>query len=253
MKKIISLLIISALYSLVNAQSVPIVSPPINPTGNNLQTYAAGSPIFINGKEGVSVDLASCLDNSNNFEDIHPDINGYPFLVPNWVKGSVDIQDKGISDYNKMNFCFYNQQIWFKEGNKTMVLPYNEKINKITLDEKIFVYRVLPKDEKWAPVEQLVSGKKVSLFKVYSATFTAPQKAGSSYENAKKAKFTNSYDFYCSFDNKTLIISPSKKNDFLKLFSDNSKEMEEFISKQKIKLNKEVDLIKVINFYNSIQ
>lgn len=46
---------------------------------------------------------------------------------------------------------------------------------------------------------------------------------------------------------------PSKKKDFIKLFSDKSEEIEEFIKKNKLSIKKQNDLIKILKYYDSLK
>jgi hypothetical protein len=94
---------------------------------------------------------------------------------------------------------------------------------------------------------------KFSLYKKQRIKFQPSKPAKSSYEPETTAKFVNLEDAYFLMnlvDNPGHLVEiPRKKKALLKFFGANSNEISKFIKTQKLKIDSEEDLIKILNFY----
>ena len=92
----------------------------------------------------------------------------------------------------------------------------------------------------------------ISLLKKEYINFIPEKLSTSSYEKNQPAKFKRIDDIFYIIKPKeeSLTLLPKNKKDIAKLFSSREKEILSYIKKEKIKLSKEEDLIKLVNFLN---
>ena len=195
----------------------------------------------------------SCLDNpGRDSRNISDNINGYPFLVKGWGKGVIITKDKEqVCD--KLNFFFYNQQIWVKQDEEIRGLDAGENVQAVVIDGVRMISRVIPEHGmKPCWVEELEAGPHVVLCKYHTSKYTPATPPQSSYDNGTKAMFSNRGYLYVSIHGAVMQQLPEKAAAFLALFPDNTEAMQTFLSKNKIKLNKEADVIRAIAYYNSL-
>ncbi|MCH2192637.1 hypothetical protein [Kordia sp.] len=127
--------------------------------------------------------------------------------------------------------------------------------NKGNVTYKILEYVESKKDEKLGYYVQLTKGAKVKLYRKDRKKFVEVKKAayngnlGGTSAKYKKQKS----EFYIEYgDNGIAVKLPKKKKSVIKLFASKEKEVKAFIKKNKIKLTKEKDLIKLIGYVNSL-
>jgi hypothetical protein len=131
----------------------------------------------------------------------------------------------------------YNYSIFFETTNKTyQLLSYEDN----GLTKKGF-FVVLSKGEKVS----LFSQEKIKLYD------EVPAKLGfTRYEPPTLKKIKN--EIYLEFKDNSIVKLPKKKKNLVSLFSGNSKDLELYAKKNKYSFNKTEDLIKIINYYNSL-
>lgn len=77
--------------------------------------------------------------------------------------------------------------------------------------------------------------------------------ASSSYDQDKPAKFRREDDtYYIKLKNNKIVYFPTKTKDLVSVFPEHDKTITSFIKKEKLKLKKEEDAIKVANFIGSL-
>ncbi len=201
-----------------------------------------------------SYDLINGLETSTNPDKLFHDVEGYPFLVFGWGKGEITFDNSRVP-CEKLNLCFYNQNIIVNNNGQIVNLIPLDSIKTITINGKIVVYRDLSKDGsnlKKIPIEQLNNDGKAVLYKNYTCRFKSAEKAVSGYGGAKEAQFVVNNELLCSINGGKLISVPQKKEDFIKLFPDEVEKIKDFIQKNKINPKKEKDIIAIFNYYNSL-
>jgi len=97
------------------------------------------------------------------------------------------------------------------------------------------------------------SNQNVKIYAQKGIRYAQAQPAISGYDKDKPAEFKNKNDVYfVSINNAYARELPTKKKDIAKLFPNNSKEVLNFIKKNKIKTSREADLINLINYINTL-
>jgi hypothetical protein len=182
------------------------------------------------------------------------DVKGSPFLDKNFIKGYI----LDLSTNNKMDvslrYNIYNDEM-------EVINPVDNSIGALAKKERYvcffggdkFVF--IKGKTKSGYYKELVSNNtsngSMSLLVKYSSIYI-PKKYGTTpLQQGVSAKFNNDESFYLLMDD-TLIKKPKKKKKFMELFSSNKALMISYISKNKLKVDKERDLTRIITYYNSL-
>lgn len=72
------------------------------------------------------------------------------------------------------------------------------------------------------------------------------------FVTSSPTRFTKEKDIYYIKIGDALMQIPKKEKDFIKLFLNKKEQLKKHLTKNKYKLNKEKDLLEIVNYYNSI-
>ncbi|WP_298904497.1 hypothetical protein [uncultured Psychroserpens sp.] len=147
---------------------------------------------------------------------------------------------KDNNDIEALNKDLLNVTITFSKGNKAY-RAYNY-VDSDTKNGKRGYFVVLSD----------ASSKKPLLAKEV-IKFTEKKKASSSYAKTKPAQYKRKDDVYYTLNDKGIAIKiPSKKKDIAKAFPKHSKAILDFIKSNKIKTSKKEDLMKLVDYINTL-
>ena len=94
---------------------------------------------------------------------------------------------------------------------------------------------------------------KFALLKKQQVKLTGGEKPKNTYDEYKAPAFKRAKDkLYLSLDNTNAMKVPTSKKKFYKLFTSNSKEIKDFIKKNKLSIKDEKDILKVLNYYRTL-
>jgi hypothetical protein len=176
----------------------------------------------------------------------YSNIKGSPYYNEEFMEAEIYLKDQTAYKlpvrYNIFsNSMEYNiNDIIYEIGNPTA-------IDHLILDNKVFFYLNTPGHKGY--YECLVKGK-VFLMQQRIVKFieAEPPKP---YSEPKPAEFETSNDRFFIFRDLNLIEIKSKKS-ILEIFNDQRTEIETFIKKEKINNFKKENLIKLVEYYNSL-
>ncbi|MEM6721726.1 MAG: hypothetical protein AAF611_20525 [Bacteroidota bacterium] len=168
-----------------------------------------------------------------------------------------------ITPINKVFFVRYNAALDVMEviqQSDTLVINKNNRNYVIKQNKGNITYKILEnveagKDEdKLGYYVQLTTGEKIKLYRKDRKKFVESKGAAYGNINKSSAKYKEQKSgFYIEFgDSGTAIEIPRKKKALIKLFASKEGEIKEFLKKGKIKLNKEEDLIRLVNYANTL-
>ncbi|MBO9691998.1 hypothetical protein [Chryseobacterium sp.] len=221
MKKIIFLLFVSA-YSASFGQ---------------LQNTAAPTDVFMHYR----------VNSKNGKQLSYDDIKGSPYNIKEFRSAKISENYETImARYNS-----YTDEVEFQKNDKIYVLPKNDVFSNIiftnTKDKLVYL---TDKSDLSGYFFEIVSGKNTLLKKI-KTVFIDVIPAESSYSEDKPAKFqTESPIYYIKTEN-GIIKSPGSKNNIIDNFPGKKEALDVFFKSNKIKFNKEEDLIKLVNFLNT--
>ena len=168
------------------------------------------------------------------------------YLSDTFLSSEIDnFQDKVYLKYN-----IFKDEMEFINDNKVYYLKKNlgRKIHffDLNIDFEIFNYK------EQLTYFQILNKNKVLLLKKYNVDFQEEKKAVSSYQQDRPANFTRKDDvFFIKLNNEIIELTSNNKK-FLNLLDSPDNKIKKFITENKLTIKKERDLLKIINYYNSL-
>lgn len=184
----------------------------------------------------------------------HSNIKGSQYLDDNYLTAQISNFPNQVFS---LRYNLFTDKMEFKnkEG-KIFTLKKNDDyevtfINK-KLTYKLYDYKSKNKDEKGYFLV-LLNGKN-NLLKKQKVVFVKDQRSNSGYDNHRPPQFKRLSDtYYIKLSNNALVVeAPKNKKKIAELFPENKSEILKFIKSNKIKLSKDADFKKLINFINSL-
>lgn len=198
-----------------------------------------------------------------------------------WFLGNVNIEnDTSIEGSQYLNKEFVLARITSDDGEKVYSIRYNAYLDIIELqneNRKIFsinksienisitiintgeMYELIEfqKNKSEAKKGYLIhltpTTNTVKLFKRKKIKLTDAKPVSNSYDKPRPATYNKIPDqYYIKIGEDKAVLASKKKKDILKLFPENSGVISDYIKSNKIKVSKEEDLLKLINFINTL-
>lgn len=185
------------------------------------------------------------------------EIQGSAYTTDNFLPGRLFYKD----EFQTTVFYRYNayaEEIEVKDvdvpGAPVRGLTRDKAVNLITTDGKIFSFTTFI-DKKGLTqngyLTKLVDGK-YSLYKRFDVKYTQGQKAMNSFVKATPPRFSKFTEYYLELDGRKRIDELELSNrKLLKLVDPDKKEaLKAYLKENKIKINKERDVLEVLTFLN---
>ena len=182
------------------------------------------------------------------------DVEGNPMVFDTWKKGEVSLKDGEKYPIEKINldaqrnrFLYaVNDSIYEFDDNVREVRIYNNSNPDDPRSVMIFRNNIDPQSDNF--VELLDTGK-ITIFQVYNK-----QPEGENYSNGivnNSRKYTLHTTQYALI-NKVATAIKFNSSTLEDLTSDKKKEVEAFVKENKLKVKKESDFLRAIDYYNSM-
>lgn len=182
-------------------------------------------------------------------------VAGNPYLNRNFQNGML-IDKNGLkSPVISLRYNIYSGNIEYRApDNKVYTLKREgSKIKTYVIHDTTFIYSPFHRTKNKIVsgyFQVLVPGKATGLIK-YTVDLLEAQPARP-YKLAKPEHFSRIINnFYVKTGNNAAIPVPRNK-DFLQLFPKQKSRLSQYIKKEKIHIRKQVDFVKLINYYNSL-
>ncbi|QOW10737.1 hypothetical protein Q73A0000_10315 [Kaistella flava (ex Peng et al. 2021)] len=173
------------------------------------------------------------------------DIGGNAYYNDTFVSAKIENATTLINvRYNK----YTDTMEILKDGN-IYILPKTEKYSKIEYVNSPEVLVYLNSGEMEGYYFELVPGKN-RLLKKLKSEFRPEVPAVNSFTSAVAPRFENINPVYYFEINNQFVKVPKNTKDFVNQFSANKDEIAEFIKSNKLKINQEVDLVRIAKFIN---
>ncbi|MBP2832331.1 hypothetical protein J8281_09055 [Aquimarina sp. U1-2] len=174
----------------------------------------------------------------------------------NKIKGSKyyeeDYKIAAIYDNDKMlhrsvvKFNAFNDEIEVKSDNDSYALLKKNTI-KVVLDN--YQYEFLENEGYFLVFNK---DKKTSLLLKAKKKIREGEEAASTYGQSTPTAFVNDYEYYIRTKDGKLSKIKLKKKDIVNVLKDKKDKLEEFASEKKLNFKKEKDVVKIINYYNTL-
>ncbi len=215
----------------------------------------AQAQIEVKGTEDIlsKLRMNKAIEGTGN--DTYQDIEGSAFMFEDFLSGNIKLKDGGI--YNGLlRYDKYAGEIHFKKDDEIYAIAFPEKVEYIQIADKRFIYS----DYKLSETEPISNeggyfvvliDKNCKLLAKKNIMIKDAQ-ASKGVVEAKPAKFIDKSDSYFIKTGDLPAIAVKSNISLIYIFADKEAELSSFISKEKISFKKLNDLIKVVNYYNSI-
>jgi hypothetical protein len=187
---------------------------------------------------------------------IYTNVDGSPYLIDNWVKGSVKLANGKTYKDVLLKYDMVDGQLYFQhkpEETLTFVDPVKEfKLSYIESDmQQLKLFR--------NGYPSIAGGNEKSFYEVLSdgtiQLLKHDAKSISEYKEYNSATVTKKFDdnikYYLYNNNKLVAIKPDKKS-ILAAIPNKQPELDAYIKTNNLNLKKDEDLAKLIIYYNSL-
>ena len=240
MKKIISFLVCSILFTVAYAQ-----------TSGQVATYTTGVQALTDGL--VLNAMGSISDKMDKLDYSDNSIEGSPYMSNSFSPGQLYYGDEKVgSIYYRYNA--YNEEIEIKQTNSEaesiLGLSKDKNIRLVANGKPMSFKTIVDKsgNTKNAYLTLLVDGK-YKLYKHLEVIFKEAKRAENSFVKGSPAKFSQFTEYYLERPDSKRIDQIELNNKRI-VQSVGIEGLNTFLKENKIKVKEESDLIKVVNFLN---
>jgi hypothetical protein len=181
--------------------------------------------------------------------DVYSGVEGSPYLSNDWAYARIKLVDSRVYDSVLIKLNLYENKIHFKDenGSERMLSVQMREIEIKDQSSKwnntVFVSGY--GEDKNVFYQALTDGKKAGLLKKMNVIITESKVFNG--PNQKKFDLQDKYYVY----SKGTLYEESKNCSSLMSAFGNDRKVSEFVSANDIKCNKEKDLLKLVDYYNS--
>lgn len=183
--------------------------------------------------------------------NIAKDVQGTPFYNDAFLLGTIYKNDnKSFKAY--LRYDAFNDEMQMKQNEDIKALSKFEN-DKVEIANTIYEVQSYFKDgsDQTGYFINLTKQGTTRLLMHKSKKFVEGVKAQNSYSTDKPPMFKDDISYYLMKNDSLNLVALSKKN-VLTLLEDKKKELDTYISDNKLKLKHEDDFIQLISFYNSL-
>ena len=181
---------------------------------------------------------------------------GSPYENENFQKGTISKNGVTISHniylrYNAHKDIFEVKKTAALKDNQAKLLKRTDEII-ISINNNKYVYLPASSEQTRAGYFVLLHKGDISLYKKIKKQFIPAQKAYTSLAQDVAPTFNEKITLYITNNKGELTELANSKNGKLKAFENHKKEVKQFVKENKLNLNKEAHLIKLVKYYNSL-
>lgn len=176
----------------------------------------------------------------------YDDISGTPYPNKNFATAKIGTSDQRIL----VRYNSYNDEVEFKKDDQILSLLKTPEYSRVEIiSPKQTLVLLETNDDLSGYFFEITSGKN-SLYKKIKTKFIDAVPAATSYSTDKPAFFKTSDPVYYIKTENNFIKKPKNQKEIIEALPNLKNQINAFIKENKIKLNKEEDLIKLVNFLN---
>ncbi len=181
------------------------------------------------------------------------DIQGSPYLNDEFIKGTIYTTSKIQFQDIPLRYNIYNHNLEFQTPeNKVLAMAAPEVVEKAIFGEFTMTYIPYISSKKIRrSFFNVIEEGKVCLYSQPEVVYQEPTKAGA-YKDPEPARFNRRPDSYFIRIGLEAAVRVGNKKELIALFPEFQEEIATFVKKNKIKANKEEDLQKLVQYYNSL-
>jgi hypothetical protein len=235
MKKLtISIVLIFAVFQVLNAQGFSYSGEKIDNTKENLKKFAYSIYTVDSYKENESK------------------VRGSRYLQENWVSGKVFLDNNKVMPV-PLKFNLVQERFEIKAGGLIYGIYAPQKVHSILIGDQRFIMKEIQTEERKSKVflKVLATGK-CDLYKRYKGSVLQPSYNSSLSVGNEKPKIHVEEFYYMEIDDKETEKIKTRRRRVWKKLGDKKSEMKTYIKDNNLHTRKEEDLIKAVEYYNSL-
>lgn len=209
---------------------------------------AQGGPLTLSSPEGGAV---SFLTQNGDYSDL--DAEGSEYFDETYKMGVVSIRGK-VELRGKMRFNAFRNEIQVLQGGNESFPLLKRSYIKAIIGAKVFgiyLYEDSKGNNRSSYFNPLNEGSVVLLYKP-EIKLKKGRIPATSYDRKVPPTFIDVSSYYVKKGEETAKRIRPKKSDILTSLADKKNEIQTFIKNEGLSLKKEADLIKLMDYYNSI-
>ena len=206
----------------------------------------------------AQVKFSNDIEGKPYMEKSDTEIEGNPYLIPDWVIGSV-VLGNGKTGTLKLRYNIAKDELSFENPKDTSSLNFVDAVKSFTLNPfKIDESNLLPlvfdsgfpaiDNQTTATYYQVIGDGKTKLLKHYKKKVEV-QKAFNSATSTQTFVLADSY--YLLVNGQMSKIKPSQKT-IAAAFKDKTAELQAYLKTNNINYKSDADLAKLFGYYNSL-
>lgn len=185
------------------------------------------------------------------------DVEGSPYATPEFVSGVIYQDSKVVQPNVQLRYNVHADEIEIKSMGNSGEESFSALLKDPNIYAKIFkdMYIFVPFEgsvEKGGYFNIVTQGEHYDLYKKTTSVFSPPTKARTTYEKDRRASFKQIDTYYLVSKKGDFYELPNTKSKILKVMDKKKSEVKEYISDNRLNLNNEADLEKLVTYFNSI-
>ena len=187
-----------------------------------------------------------------SFSDISK-VEGQVFFKDEWLDGQVFFNTKYATKNISIKYFVKGAQMLINKDGEVLAISNPQTMDSIIVGEHTFIYTKLLYGSKVKDdfMELLEKGSKLKLLKHYTCRFIKGKEV-SSYTSPDPDRFLIKHEYYAQEDKDVAKFIKVNKKSILTLMSNQREKVQMFIKKNKLRLGKEKDLIRIFDYYNRL-
>jgi hypothetical protein len=193
------------------------------------------------------------------FDKRYEGVRGTPFFSEKWQKGSVTMKNGKKIDKLDLKIDLFNHDVIMKRPNGDSIIIFAHTVDQVSLDDlndgSVHVFKKSGSFKEAGPkdafVEVLYEGKYTLLAErkktIVKASYTGAYNTGKPYD-----EFKDEIAYYLKKQDKNPIKIKLSRKSVLDELENHQGELKSFISKENIDFKNEMDVVKVLTYYDSL-
>jgi hypothetical protein len=206
----------------------------------------------------INEKVVNMMDNVAYLKSLSPQLaeeyEGSPYENDNFRKGKVYYGKKWLYDDVPLRYNIYTDQMEFllEEKDQIYALVPDKQIEKIELADKVFVVGESPAGAKTENgfYKQIATGKIDLLVKL--DVYFKEKEPYKGFVEPKPAQFIRRNDIFFLRKEHEQVLRVGSIKKMISYIGNHQDHLQNFAKKEKIKTGVEEDLIKFVNYYNSL-
>lgn len=182
-------------------------------------------------------------------------IKGEAYANSNFIPGNIYQGEEVVSHNVPLRYNAYADEIEVKKNMTDEDYGALAKSPDIYVNmlNDIYVYVTNERfPDKSGYFNVLLEGDRYSLYKKVVSTFSPRQEPKSTYDRGAPASFNKTTTYYL-VDDGSFYQMPSTRSKIMRMMGDKRKDVQNFVKENKLDVRNETDLVKVIEYFDSLQ